>query len=72
MAKETKSSVMDDLNDGGTGIEDLNAVGAGADGVVTGDQQYNGVVADSSGGDESGNEEAASPEYVMLAASTRC
>jgi hypothetical protein len=35
MAKETKSSVMDDLNDGGTGIDDLNAEGAGADGVDT-------------------------------------
>ena len=66
MAKEAKSSVMDDLNDGGTGIEDLNAEGAGADGVDTGDQQFNGDVADSSGGDESGNEEAAPPEYVVL------
>ncbi|WP_446921164.1 hypothetical protein, partial [Klebsiella pneumoniae] len=66
MAKETKSSVMDDLNDGGTGIDDLNAEGAVADGVDTGDQQYNGDVADSSGGDESGNEEAAPPEYVVL------
>lgn len=57
---------MDDLNDGGTGIDDLNAEGAGADGVDTGDQQYDGDVADSSGGDESGNEEAAPPEYVVL------
>ena len=68
MAKETKSSVMDDLNDGGTGIEDLNAEGAGADGVVTGDQQFNGDVADSSGGDESGNEEAAPVSYTHLRA----
>lgn len=65
MAKETKSSVMDDLNDGGTGIEDLNAEGAGADGVDTGDKQYDGDVADLSGSDESRNEEEA-PEYVVL------
>ncbi|MEG8666099.1 hypothetical protein [Klebsiella quasipneumoniae] len=52
MAKETKSSVMDDLNDGGTGLDDLNAGGAVADSIDT--------------GDESGNEEAAPPEYVVL------
>lgn len=66
MAKETKSSVMDDLNDGGTGIDDLNAEGAVADGIDTGDQKHDGDVADSSGSDESGNEEAAPPEYVVL------
>ncbi|ENU5822619.1 MULTISPECIES: hypothetical protein [Klebsiella pneumoniae complex] len=66
MAKETKSSVMDDLNDGGTGLDDLNAGGAVADSIDTGDQQHDGDVADSSGGDESGNEEAAPPEYVVL------
>lgn len=67
MAKEAKSVLVDDLNAGGDGVDDLNAEGLTAGGNATGIQQQDGTAGVySSDDDESQEEEAAPPEYVVL------
>ncbi|HCE8956173.1 TPA: hypothetical protein NHT77_005443 [Raoultella ornithinolytica] len=70
MAKETKSVLVDDLNAGGAGVEDLNAedlnAGEGTqDNQVHSDTNANGSSGDD-GTEDDASEEAAAPEFVVL------
>ncbi len=70
MAKATNTVLVDDLNAGGTGEDDLNVDDLNAGESATGNQQQGDKGgADSSGDDgaeDDADEEAAAPEFVVL------
>ncbi|HCT9408400.1 TPA: hypothetical protein OUC36_005045 [Raoultella ornithinolytica] len=72
MAKETKSVLVDDLNAGGAGVEDLNAEDLNAEeGTQDKDNQvHSDTNADSSSGDDGAGDDSveavSEPEFVVL------
>ena len=75
MAKETKSVLVDDLNAGGAGVEDLNAedlnAGEGTqDNQVHSDTNADGLSGDDGAGDDGAGDDSvetvSEPEFVVL------
>lgn len=75
MAKETKSVLVDDLNAGGAGVEDLNAEGLNAGEGTQDNQVHSDTNADGSSGDDGAGDGGAGddsvetvtePEFVVL------
>ncbi|WIO40979.1 hypothetical protein P2G42_13460 [Klebsiella electrica] len=70
MAKEAKSVLVDDLNAGGAGVEDLNAEDLNAGEGSQDNQQHSDTNADGSSGDDGDGDDSADavaePEFVVL------
>ena len=65
MAKEAKSVLVDDLNAGGAGVEDLNAGEGTQDNQQHNDTNTGGSSGDDGDGDDSADA-VAEPEFVVL------
>ena len=70
MAKKAKSVLVDDLNAGGAGVEDLNAEDLNAGEGTQDNQQHSDTNADGSSGDDGAGDDSAEavaePEFVVL------
>ncbi|TJZ61594.1 MULTISPECIES: hypothetical protein [Klebsiella/Raoultella group] len=70
MAKEAKSVLVDDLNAGGAGVEDLNAEDLNAGEGTQDNQQHSDTNVDGSSGDDGAGDDSAEavaePEFVVL------
>ncbi|HGV9335275.1 TPA: hypothetical protein ACNOIO_002464 [Raoultella planticola] len=70
MAKETKSVLVDDLNAGGAGVEDLNAEDLNAGEGTQDNQVHSDTNADGSSGDDGAGDDSvetvSEPEFVVL------
>lgn len=70
MAKEAKSVLVDDLNAGGAGVEDLNAEDLNAGEGTQDNQQHSDTNADTSSGDDGAEDDSAEAvaesEFVVL------
>ena len=70
MAKEAKSVLVDDLNAGGAGVEDLNAEDLNAGEGTQDNQVHSDTNADGSSGDDGAGDDSvetvSEPEFVVL------